>query len=260
MRNIRRSHLPSSGRPSALFLVPLMVALSLVLSTLAPFAASSSAADADNAKTCMADRSLDSIDIGKYFATVLKQVRKDWRKDANISSVRLDDRSGKNFDALCQVNLNSLWTIVLYSTSSKSEEVVYANNQDVAKATVPVLRYNVKKMQSNSSTFSTLTMEDIKKQGGWSFDTYYRPESAPQEKKGPANLFLQWKMTLSDVLQKFLDRTRNEAITAYGWNISIGKRSMKSGSSYAYIYWQNGTKKQAYYVEPVTLKAYLVKY
>ncbi|MFA5918649.1 MAG: hypothetical protein WC800_03815 [Candidatus Nanopelagicaceae bacterium] len=258
MKNMRRSHLLSSGRTSALFLVPLMVALSLVLSSMSPFVASSSAAD--SAKTCMADRSLDSVNVGKYFAAFLTQAKKDWRKDANISSVRMDDRSGKNFDALCTLNIYSSWMIVLYSVSSKTEQVVYMDSQNKTDAGIPRLLYSVKKVASSGTTFTNMTIADIKKEGGWVFDVYSRPETAAQEKKGPANLFLTWKMTLSDVVQKFLDRTRNEAITAYGWSIYIGKRSLKTSSPYANIYWQNGSKKQAYYVEPITLKSYLVKY
>lgn len=235
-----------------------MVALSLVLSTLAPFVASSSAAD--SAKTCIADRSLDSVYVGKYFTSFLAQAKKDWRKDAIISSVRIDDRMGKNFDGLCTLNIYSSWMIVLYSVSSKTEQVVYMDSQNSTDAGIPLLLYSVKKVGSSGTTFTNKTMADIKNEGGWVFDVFSRPETAAQEKKGPANLFLTWKMTLSDVIQKFLDRTRNETITAYGWSIYIGKRSLKSSSPYANIYWQNGTKKQAYYVEPVTLKTYLVKY
>lgn len=258
MKNIRRSHLLSSGRSSALFLIPFMVALSLVLSSLSPFVASSSAAD--SAKTCMADRSLDSVNIGKYFAAFLTQAKKDWRKDANISSVRMDDRMGKNFDALCSLNIYSSWMVVLYSVSSKTEQVVYMDSQNKTTAGIPRLLYNVKKVASSGTTFTGKTIEEMKKEGDWAFDVFSRPETAAQEKKGPSNLFLEWKMTLSDVVQKFLDRTRNESISAYGWSIYIGKRSLKTGSPYADIYWQNGTKKQAYYVEPFTLKTYLVKY
>lgn len=258
MKNIRRGHLLSSGRSSALFLVPLMTALSLVLSSLSPFAASSSAAD--SAKTCMADRSLDSINAGKYFAAILIQAKKDWRKDANISSVRIDDRMGKNFDALCTLNIYSSWMIVLYSVSSKTEQVVYMDSPNKTAAGIPQLLYSVKKVESSGTSFTNKTIADMKEEGGWVFDAYSRPETAAQEKKGPANLFLTWKMTLSDVIQKFLDRTRNETITAYGWSIYIGKRSQKTGTPYANIYWQNGAKKQAYYVEPITLKTYLVRY
>jgi len=235
-----------------------MVALSLVLSSLSPFVASSSAAD--SAKTCMADRSLDSVNIGKYFAAFLTQAKKDWRKDANISSVRMDDRMGKNFDALCSLNIYSSWMVVLYSVSSKTEQVVYMDSQNKTTAGIPRLLYNVKKVASSGTTFTGKTIEEMKKEGDWAFDVFSRPETAAQEKKGPSNLFLEWKMTLSDVVQKFLDRTRNESISAYGWSIYIGKRSLKTGSPYADIYWQNGTKKQAYYVEPFTLKTYLVKY
>lgn len=240
--------------------IPVTVVFSLMLSALSPFAATSSAADADNAKACMADRSLDSIDIGEYFATVLKQARKDWRRDANISSVRLDDRSGKNFDALCSLSIYSSWMIVLYSVSSKTEQIVYVDGQNKTTAGIPRLLYNVKKVASSGTTFTSKTIEEMKKDGDWVFDVFSRPETAAQEKKGPSNLFLEWKMTLSDVVQKFLDRTRNESISAYGWSIYIGKRSPKTSSPYANIYWQNGSKKQAYYVEPVTLKSYLVKY
>jgi hypothetical protein len=134
------------------------------------------------------------------------------------------------------------------------------DSQNKTDAGIPRLLYSVKKVASSGTTFTNKTIADIKKEGGWVFDVYSRPESAAQEKKGPSNLFLTWKMTLSDVVQKFIERTRNETITAYGWSIYIGKSSLKTGSPYANIYWQNGTKKQAYYVEPVTLKTYLVKY
>lgn len=249
-----------AGRTFSMGWAPIAVAFTLMTSLLSPFIASSSAAEPVTAKTCMADRSLDSINIGRYFASFLTQARKDWRKDANISSVRIDDRNGKNFDALCTLNIYSSWMIVLYSISSKTEQVVYMDGPNKTAAGIPRLLYSVKKVATSGTTFTNKTIADIKREGGWVFDVYSRPETAPQERKGPANLFLTWKIKLSDVIQKFLDRTRKEAISTYGWNISIGKRSLKTGSPYAYIYWQNGAKKQAYYVEPVTLKSYLVKY
>lgn len=260
MNNRVRTGSTPSGRASTHLGVPITVALTLVLSVATPFLASSSAVDATSAKTCMADRSLDSINIGKYFANFLVQARKDWRKDANISSVRLDDRKGENFDALCKVNIYSSWMIVLYSVSSKTEEVVYMDGENMTAAGIPRLLYSLKKVGSKGTTFTSKSLADIRKESGWTFDSYSRPETATQEKKGPANLFLNWKMSLSDVIQKFLDRTMNEQITNYGWSISIGKKSVKSGTPYANIYWQNSTKKQAYYVEPITLKSYEVKY
>lgn len=258
MKSIRSSHSLWSGKSPTLFLIPLMVILSLVLSSFTPFVASSSAAG--SAKTCAADRSLDSVNIGKYFAAILIQAKKDWRKDAIISSVWIDDRTGKNFDALCTLNIYSSWMIVLYSVSSRTEQVVYMDGKNRTDAGIPQLLYNLKKVTSSGTTFASKTTEEMKEEGGWVFDAYSRPETVVQEKKGPANLFLTWEMTLSDVIQKFLDRTRNETISAYGWSIYIGKRSKKTGSPYANIYWQNGAKKQAYYVEPITLKSYLVRY
>ena len=80
------------------------------------------------------------------------------------------------------------------------------------------------------------------------------------EKKGEKSPLLGWKISLSEIIQKFLDQTRNEKITNYGWSIYIGKNSLKSRSVYANIYWQNGSKKQAFFVEPITLKSYLIKY
>ncbi len=260
MKNKFRSGSSLSGRPFTRLGVPITVVLSLMLSTATPFVASGSAADTFSAKTCMADGTLDSINIGEYFADFLVEARKAWRKDASISSVRLDDRTGKNFDALCKVNIYSSWTVVLYSLSSKSEEVVYMDGQNMTAAGIPRLLYSVKKIKSSGTTFSGKTLADIQKEGGWVFDAFSRPETAAFEKKGPANPFLGWKISLSDLIQKFLDRTRNEQITNYGWNISIGKNSRKSGSAYVDIYWQNGTKKQAYYVEPITLKSYVIKY
>ena len=250
----------SIGRASALMWVPITVALALLLSAATPFLPSSSAADIPSAKICLANRTLDSIDIGKYFANFLVQARKDWHKDANISSVRLDDRLGKNFDALCKVNIYSSWTVILYSPSLKREEVVTMDGENLTAAGIPRLLYSVKKVKSNGVTFTSMTAADMKKDGSWVFDLYSRPEIPIDEKKGPENLFLNWKVSFSDLIQKFLDQIRKEVITEYGWSIYIGKRSLKTGTPYADIYWQNGGKKQAYFVEPITLKSYVVKY
>ena len=240
------------------FLITL--ALVLMLSISQPVITGSSAASPTSAITCSADLTLDALDIGEYFSNFQTDARKEWRKDAIISSIRLDDRTGKNFDALCKVNIYSSWMIVLYSPSLKKEEVVYMDGQNLTAAGIPRVLYSVKKSGSNSTSFTSKTFVDIKKKEGWVFDSYTRQEKVASEKKGDKNPLLGWKISLGEIIQKFLDQVRNEKITNYGWSIYIGMNSVKSKSVYASIYWQNGLKKQAFFVEPVTLKSYLIKY
>ena len=100
----------------------------------------------------------------------------------------------------------------------------------------------------------------MKKDGGWSFGEYTPPGSVASEAKVPANLFLTWKMTMSQIIQKFIDKAKTEKITGMGYNIYIGEASLETKSSYAFIYWQNGSKKTAFYVELVTLASYDYKF
>ena len=52
----------------------------------------SASSTVQSALPCKADTSSDSINVGTYFGNILDQARKDWRPDANISSVRYEDR------------------------------------------------------------------------------------------------------------------------------------------------------------------------
>lgn len=211
--------------------------------------------------TCKADTSSDSINVGKYFGNILAHARKDWRSDANISSVRFEDRTSKNFNSLCTLKTDANWKIILYSVSSKTELVADLDVFNKKNTELPLIRYEVvKKLSNNSESYTSLTIADMKKQGGWSFYVYSRPEFAASEAKGPANLFLNWKMSMSQVIQKFIDRTKTEKITGIGYNIAIGKASLKTKTAYAYIYWENGAKKTAFYVEPISLTSYDYKY
>ncbi len=239
---------------------PITVVLTLMLSIAQPVITGSSAASPTTAKTCTSDKTLDSLDIGEYFNNFLIEARKEWHKDAIISSIRLDDRAGKNFDALCKVNIYSSWMIILYSPSLMKEEVVYLDGQNLTAAGIPRVLYSVKKSESSSTSFTSKTFADIKKKEGWVFDSYRPREIVSSEKKGEKNPLLGWKISLSEIIQKFLDQTRNEKITNYGWSIYIGKNSIKGRSVYANIYWQNGAKRQAFFVEPISLKSYLIKY
>jgi hypothetical protein len=125
---------------------------------------------------------------------------------------------------------------------------------------MPMVRYEVvKKLSNNSESYTSLTIADMKKQGGWNFYVYSRPEFASSEAKGPSNLFLGWKMSMSQVIQKFIDRTRTEKITGIGYNLYFGKASLKTKTPYAYIYWENGAKKTSFYVEPVSMTSYEMK-
>ena len=214
-----------------------------------------------SALPCKADTSSDSINVGTYFGNILAQAKKDWRPDANISSVRFEDRNAKNFNSLCTLRTDANWKIILYSVSSKTELVADPDVFNKKNTELPLIRYEVvKKLSDNSESYTGLTIAEMKKQGGWSFYEYSRPEFAASEAKGPANLFLTWKMTMSQVIQKFIDRTKTEKITGLGYNIYIGKASLKTKTPYAYIYWQNGVKKTAFYVEPVSLTSYDYKY
>lgn len=221
----------------------------------------SAASAVQSAATCKADTSSDSINMGTYFGDILSQAKKDWRPDARISSVRFEDRNAKNFNSLCTLRTDANWKIVFYSVSTKTEQVADLDIFNKKKTEMPLVRYEVvKKLTDNSESYTSLTISDMKKQGGWSFYSYSRPETTAMEAKGPENPFLTWKMSMSDVIQKFLDRTRSEEITGMGYNIAIGKSSIKTKSPYAYIYWEDGVKKTAFYVEPVSQTTYDMMY
>lgn len=219
------------------------------------------ASTVQSAATCKADTSSDSINMSTYFGNILSQAKKDWRPDARISSVRFEDRNAKNFNSLCTLRTDANWKIVFYSVSTRTEQVADLDMFNKKRTEMPLVRYEVvKKLTDNSESYTSLTISDMKKQGGWSFYSYSRPETTAMEAKAPENPFLTWKMSMSQVIQKFLDRTRAEGITGMGYNIAIGKASIKTKSPYAYIYWEDGAKKTAFYVEPVSQTSYDVMY
>lgn len=208
--------------------------------------------------TCKADTSSDSINSGKYFGNILTQVRGEWKSDAVISSVRLEFQQVKNFEKLCTVKTDSNWQVIFYSLSSKTEISAYADNSKKDSAGIPTLTFPVDKSDNSSS--SSLTYSDMKKQGGWKFHEFSRPETFENEAKYGANLFLNWKMSMSEVVQKLIDRAKNEKITGTGLYIYMGKASLKTHTPYVYMYWQNGPKSTSFYVEPVSLQTYDLKY
>lgn len=207
--------------------------------------------------TCNADKSSDSIDVGKYFGNILTQVRSQWKADAVISSVRFQDPAVKSFQDLCTLKTNSNWQVVFYALSSKTEISGYLDNSKKDSAGVPPLTFTVDKVDNSAST--GLTYADMKKQGGWKFHEFSRPETFAYESKYAANMFLNWKMSMSDVVQKFIDRVRSEKITGAGFYVYVSKASLKTKSPSVSIYWQNGTSSTSFYVEPITLTSYDVK-
>ncbi len=230
-------------------------------STQSVVATPSAASTVASAQTCMADASSDSINVATYFGNVLTQARKDWRPDAKIASVRFEDRNAKNFDSLCTLRTDANWKLILFSASSRTYLVADLDIFNKKSTDMPLVRYEVvKKLTDNSESYTSLTIADMKKQSGWSFFANPQEVTAATDAKGPDNPFLTWKMSLSQVIQKFIDRTRTERITGMGYNIYIGNSSIKNKSPYAYIYWENGAKKTAFYVEPVTLTSYDYKY
>lgn len=214
-----------------------------------------------NAQTCTADTSSDSINIDTYFGNILTQAKKDWRPDAKITSVRFEDRNAKNFNSLCTLRTDANWKLILFSASSKTYLVADLDIFNKKNTDMPRVLYEVvKKLTDNSESYTGLTISDMKKQGGWSFFANPQEVTAAKDAKGPENPFLTWKMSMSQVIQKFIDRTRPEKITGMGYSIDIGNSSIKNKSPYAFIYWQNGAKKTAFYVETVTLTSYDYKY
>ncbi len=206
---------------------------------------------------CHADKSSDSLDVGKYFGGILTQVRSQWKSDAVISSVRFQDPAVKTFQDLCMLKTDSNWQIVFYSLSTKNEISGYLDNSKKNASGVPPVTFNVDKIDNSAST--GLTYVDMKKQGGWKFHEFSRPETFALESKYAANMFLNWKMSMSDVVQKLIDRVRTEKITGSGFYIYVSKVSLKTKSPSVSIYWQNGTNGTSFYVEPITLTSYDVK-
>jgi hypothetical protein len=230
-------------------------------STQSTVATPSASTTVASAQTCKADTSSDSINVATYFGNVLTQVKKDWRPDAKITSVRFEDRNAKNFNSLCSLRTDGNWKLILFSASSKTYLVADLDTFNKKSTDMPLVRYEVvKKLTDNSESYTGLTIADMKKQGGWSFFANPQDVTAATDAKGPDNPFLTWKITMSQVIQKFIDRTRTEKITGMGYNILIGNSSIKNKSPYAYIYWENGAKKTAFYVETVTLTSYDYKY
>jgi hypothetical protein len=222
-----------------------------------PAVTASASATTTSTLTCNSDKSSDSIDPGKYFGNILAQVKKEWKADAVISSVRLDRQYVKDFQDLCTLKIDSNWQMSFYSLSTKNEISGVLDNSKRDSAGVPPLAFVVDKTDNSAST--SLTFADMIKQGGWKFHEYSRPEVYAYESKYAANYFLGWKMSMSDVVQKLIDRVRTEKITGTGFYISIGKASLKMKTPYVSMYWQNGTKNTSYYVEPISLKSYDVK-
>lgn len=217
----------------------------------------SSAPTTQSVLACKADKSSDSLNVGEYFGNILTQVRGQWKSDAVISSVRFEDQYVKNFQDLCTLKTDSNWRMVFYSLSSKTEISGYLDNSKKDSTGVPPLTFTVDKTDNSSST--ALTYADMKKQGGWKFHEFSRPETFASESKYAANMFLNWKMPMSGVVQKIIDRVRTEKITGAGFNIYIGKASLKTKTPYVSIYWENGAKKTNFYVEPISLTTYDVK-
>lgn len=206
------------------------------------------------ALTCDADKSSDSINIGKYFGDILAQVRTQWKKDAVISSVRFERQFVTTFQDLCGLKTDSNWQMVFYSLSGKNEVSGYLDNSKKDASGVPPVIFEVD--TPNGLKSASLTFVDMKKQGGWVFHEFSRPETYPSESKYGPNLFLGWKLSMSDIVQKLIDRVRDEKITAAGFHVYIGKASLKTKTPYVSLYWQNEPKRTAFYVEPVSLKTY----
>jgi hypothetical protein len=194
---------------------------------------------------------------GKYFGNILAQVKKEWKPDAVISSVRFERQYVKTFQDLCTLKTDSNWQMIFYSLSTKNEISGVLDNSKKDSSGVPPLTFVVDKTDNSAST--SLTFADMTKQGGWKFHEYSRPEVYSYESKYAANYFLGWKMSMSDVVQKLIDRVRTEKITGTGFYISIGKASLKMKTPYVSMSWQNGTKNTSHYVEPISFKTYDVK-
>lgn len=215
---------------------------------------SASPAASQVALTCNADRSSDAINVGKYFGGILDQVRSQWKMDAVISSVRFERQYVKSFQDLCTLKTDSNWQMVFYSLSGKNEISGYLDNSKKDATGVPPVIFEVD--ASDGLKSNSLSFAEMKKQGGWKLHEFSRPETFPQESKYAANFFLGWKMSMSDVIQKFIDRVRDEKISDQGFHVYMGKASSKTKTPYASLYWQNAPKRTSFYVEPVSLKTY----
>ncbi len=200
------------------------------------------------------DTSSDSINLGKYFDDILAQVRTQWKADAVISSVRFERQFVATFQDLCGLKTDSNWQMVFYSLSGKNEISGFLDNSKKDASGVPPVIFEVEK--PDGLTSASLTFADMRKQGGWVFHEFSRPETYPSESKYGPNLFLGWKLSMSDIVQKLIDRVRDEKITAAGFHVYIGKASLKTKTPYVSLYWQNEPKRTAFFVEPISLKTY----
>lgn len=215
-----------------------------------------------SATKCKADISADKIDAAKYFGAILTQVRKDWTAKAKIYSVRYEDRGAKTFDKLCSLRTNSDWTVIFFSSITNVTETVYLQNYKLSATGVPLILYSVKWPVGGSISYTGATIADMKKHKGAKFATNEMPVLEATMKIAPDNLFVGWKLSMSQVVQKLLSSVRKEKVTGYGYSVTIESKSLKSKSPWVQLWWNNGTTKngQAFIVEPITLQSYTTKY
>ncbi len=198
------------------------------------------------------DMSMDLINIADYFGKITKQVKADWKSDARMISVRADFRY-KDFTSLMKLRTDYDYTVIFYSLSSKTELRVELNNAKKDAKGLPEIKYVVIKRDNSSET--SMTFEEQKKNPEWILYEYSRPEAYDVFKNYPENYFEGWNMKMSDVVKALIVRSKNEKVTGTGVYISL-YYYVQEKTPIVTMYWENGTAKTYFYVEPVTGKKY----
>lgn len=228
---------------------PKVAATAVPSASVAPTAQAAANQAPDETKV---DMSMDSINISDYFGSIIKKVRSDWKSDAKMTSVRANFLV-KDFSGLMKLRTDYNYDIIFYSLGTKTEIKVTLNNLKKDSSGLPEIKYSVTKKDNSSDTM--LTADEIKQSSDWIFKEYPRSELYDVYKNFPDNYFTGWAMKMSDVIKAMIVRSKAEKVTGMGVYISFAY-SVQEKTPLGSMYWENGSTKTYFYIEPVTGKKY----
>jgi len=187
---------------------------------------------------------VDEINITDYFQKILDQVKKEWKSDAQIISIRMDKSFEKNFNSLRDLKVDSNWRVIFYSLSTMNEAVVDLDNSKKNSQGVPVIKYQTEQE-------GALTMEEIKNKGLKIYE-YNRPETAKIHQQVPENCLTGSNIKMSEILEVLNERFKNERYAEKGYYLTMnGIKGPKLD-----IYWEKGSTKNRFVIELDTKKSY----
>lgn len=196
---------------------------------------------------------VDEISMGDYFQKILAQVKKDWKNDAKITSIRFDKSGVKGFETLQQLKVDANWKVVFFSLSTNNEIAVDLDNSKKDANGVPIIKYSCEIKKPDSLTALSLTADEIKNNtNGAKISEFSRPEFNNVYKNQPDNFLVGSDMKMSEILKKLFTRFKNEKITGEGYYLTLtGINGPKLN-----VYWINGNRKTRYFIELDTKKDY----